>query len=278
METASVRSIMKKKLIFGSGLSSYKDEEGLYQVCSAAIDNGITAFDTAPSYRTEEVLGQVLNDIIKERNIPRNELWIQTKIDPIQMYEGNVVEYFKGKLQSMHLEHVDALLIHWPVYKYFRKTWEALLSAKELGLTRRIGICNLRLSHLEELKSIGIIPEILQIERHPLNTFTQEAIFCKENSIALQDYSPLCKMHPLLKENAMLQDMAVKYGITVGLLILRWHLDTGATPIFTSKKSSRIAEYAAIDHLHLNEDDCSMITSLNKNHKLYLESLICPGF
>lgn len=269
---------MTKKLIFGSGLSSYKDEDGLYQVCTAAIDNGITAFDTAPSYRTEEVLGQVLNKIIRERNLSRSTLWIQTKIDPIQMYQGNVVEYIKAKLHSMQLEYVDALLIHWPVYKYFCKTWEALYTAKEQGLARKIGICNLRLSHLEELKSIGIVPEILQIERHPLNTFMQETAFCKDNDISLQDYSPLCKMHPLLKESKMLQDMAVKYGMSVGALMLRWHVDTGATPIFTSKKSGRIAEYATIDQYRLIEEDCNRIATLNINHKLYLESLICPGF
>ena len=109
-------------LIFGSGLSSYKDEKGLYNVCSTAIDNGITAFDTAPSYKTEETLGHVLNMIRNERNLSRTSVWIQTKIDPIQMYNGHIVEYFKGKLKSMGLDYVDALFIHWPVYKYFRNT------------------------------------------------------------------------------------------------------------------------------------------------------------
>lgn len=265
-------------LIFGSGVSSFKDVEGLTQMCSMAVDYGIMAFDTAPSYRTEIILGEALQNILKTKGISRERLHIQTKIDPIQMYNGHVEDYFKLKLQEMHLDYVDVLLIHWPVYKYFMRTWEEMLAMQAHGLTKRIGICNLRLPHLKELKCIGIVPEVLQIERHPLNTFQSEVAFCHENGITLQDYSPLCKMHPLLRDNKMLHDMANRYGKSVGSVILRWHIDTGATPIFTSKRPERIRDYADVDSFKLTKADCDSIASLNMNHKLYLESLVCPGF
>ena len=269
---------MSKPLIFGSGVSSFKDSNGLMRVCEAAIDNGILCFDTAPSYRTEEVLAQTLSDVARRKGLGRESLAIQTKIDPIQMFQGDVENYFKAKLKAMRLDYVDALLVHWPVRKYFMKTWEAMNKLKEAGLTRRVGICNLRIEHLRELQAEGIIPEILQIECHPLNTFTAEKDFCAQQSIALQDYSPLCKMHPLLAESPILKQMAEKYSRSIGSLILRWHLDTAATPIFTSKNVSRIAEYAAVDEFRLAADDIAAIESLNINHKLYLESLVCPGF
>ena len=268
----------KKPLIFGSGLSSYKDVAGLTSMCATAIDNGIMAFDTAPSYRTEEMLSQALHAVMQRKGIGRSEITIQTKIDPIQMYNGNIRAYFEDKLLAMKLDYVDALLIHWPVCKYFKQTWKEIQKLKKAGLTRRTGICNLRIEYLRELKSEGIVPEVLQIERHPLNTFMDEAVFCRNNGIELQDYSPLCKMHPQLSDSQLLKDIARKYNRSVGLIILRWHIDTGAIPVFTSKKASRIEEYADIDSFMLSDEDCALIASLNVNHKLYLESLICPGF
>lgn len=268
----------KKPLIFGSGVSSFKDRDGLLTVCEAAIEHGIMRFDTAPSYRTEEVLADSLNEILRHKGIQREQIEIQTKIDPIQMYDGHVEEYFEGKLKKMRLDYVDTLLIHWPVQKYFMKTWESMCNLKDKGLVRRLGICNLRISHLKELEGIGVIPEVLQIERHPLNTFMEERQYCVRHHIDLQDYSPLCKMHPLLKDNPLLLELSRKYNRNIGLIILRWHIDTLATPIFTSKKPSRIEEYSAINDFRLAEEDISLISSLNINHKLYLESLVCPGF
>lgn len=268
----------KKKLIFGSGVSSFKDVEGLKKMCSVAIDNGIMAFDTAPSYHTEEALSEALLQVLNEAGKTREQIHIQTKIDPIQMYHGQVEKYFEEKLNSMHLDYVDALLIHWPIHTSLCRTWEELKSIKRNGLARKIGICNLRISHLRELKGIGVIPEILQIERHPLNTFMEEVRFCEENNITLQDYSPLCKMHPLLRDNMLLKEMSERYGESVGSIILKWHIDTGAVPIFTSKNPGRIAEYSNIDSFQLSNEDIEKITSLNINHKLYLESLVCAGF
>lgn len=269
---------MYKPLIFGSGASSFKGEEDLMKVLEAAVSHGIMCFDTAPSYGTEKVLSRCLSKIANMKGIGREQLKIQTKIDPIQMYQGDVVNYFIHKLRVMGLEYVDVLLMHWPVYKYFKETWEAMNQLKGMGLAKRLGICNLRAAHLRELQSINILPEILQIERHPLNTFEEERLFCVKYNIDLQDYSPLCKMHPLLKNNQKLQKMAERYGKSIGNLILRWHIDTFATPIFTSKNVGRIAEYSSVDEFCLQEEDVAIINALNINHKLYLESLVCPGF
>lgn len=269
---------MVNHLILGSGVSSCKTFKDLFAVCCTAMQHGITSFDTAPSYKTEEILSQVLKEVVSVIGIHREDYSIQTKIDPIQMYNGKVEEYFQNKLKIMQLEYVDALLIHWPLLQYLEKTWEELLRIKEKGYAKKIGICNLRLSHLKELKDIGVVPEILQIERHPLNTFDEELKFCQINSIQVQDYSPLCKMHPKIKENLELIKISQKYNRNIGQIVLRWHLETGASPIFTSTRSHRISEYAKIYDFSLTKEECLKISAINCNHKMYLESLICPGF
>lgn len=265
-------------LIFGSGASACKDSSGLLAVCRSAMLNGIRKFDTAPSYRTEEMLSQAVLTCAGELGIDREEYFMQTKIDPIQMYNGNIGEYFESKLCEMRLEYVDSLLIHWPVRNYLVKTWESMLRIKERGYARKIGICNLRVRHLEELLALGIEPEIVQVERHPLNTFSEEVRFCHEHGVELQDYSPLCKMHPVLRNNEKLAVIAHRHGCSIGQVILRWHLDTGASAVFTSTKPTRVSEYAQIKNFSLSGEEINTVSSLNCNHKLYLESLLCPGF
>lgn len=266
-------------LVFGTGVSSFKFEKDLTEVCAYAIENGIYSFDTAPSYRTEIPLAKSLHSVMHTHGIMRDSLCFQTKIDPIQMYQGRIIDYFESLLNSMKMDYVDALLVHWPVFEYLEATWEDMLKLKEKGLTKSIGICNVRIKHIKSLKNKGITPDIIQIERHPLNTFEEEiAYISKHKEIILQDYSPLCKMHSLLLENDELEQLSEKYNVSRGLLILRWHIDTGAIPIFTSKKKERIREYSKIESFKISEEDCRKISSLNINHKLYLESLVCPGF
>ena len=269
---------MNKYLIFGSGASACKDLEGLRAVCRSAMSHGILQFDTAPSYKTEEVLSKAVSLCGQELGITREAYFIQTKIDPIQMYNGNVEEYFKGKLSQMNLDYVDSLLIHWPLQNYFMQTWESLQWLKENMYVKQIGICNLRVRHLKELYGKGIIPDILQIERHPLNIFEEERAFCERHNILLQDYSPLCKMHPRISENVEVRNIAKKYNCNVGQVILRWHIDTGAFPVFTSTKPARVEQYSHVEDFSLTQNEIEIISSLNCNHKLYLESLICPGF
>ena len=105
-----------------------------------------------------------------------------------------------------------------------------------------------------------------------------EVNFCKGNGILLQDYSPLCKMHSRIKENKELRRIAEIHGCGIGEIILCWHIQTGALPIFTSTKTSRIKTYSNLCEIILSEEELAVIEAMNLNYKLYLESLICPGF
>lgn len=264
-------------LLFGTGVSATKDSGELYELVKLCIKNGITGFDTAPSYRTESMLGDAVNRCIDEKLIDRKDLFVQSKIDGWQMQDGNIEKYVKNALKKMNLEYFDALLIHWPFPEYFEDTWNKLTYLKETQLVNKIGICNLRIRHLKDLESRGIIPEIVQIERNPLNVMEKEVFFADEKDIWFQAYSPLCKMDERIKESADLNNIAEKYNKNIGQVVLRWHIDTGVSPIFTSKKSSRIEEYADLFDFRLNNEEIECISALNVNYKMYLESFQCPG-
>lgn len=275
-----VSKLEPSRMIFGSGLSSNKDYEGFLSVARVAIENGCRSFDTAPSYKTEVILGQVIKVCAIEYNLDRADFFVQTKIDAWQMQEANgeVEKYVFSALKKMNLDYLDSILIHWPIPEYLNKTWQSFQNLKNKGVVKNIGICNLRMRHLLNLFSSGILPDCIQIERHPLMTFDKEVQFCKENGVSIQAYSPLCKMHQRLKESTVLKRLSENYGKSVGQIILRWHLDTGVCPVFTSSKPNRVAEYLNIFDFSLTFEDITSITRMNENYKLCLESIACPGF
>lgn len=267
-------------LIFGTGASACKDQEGLTRVIRAAVENGIRKFDTAPSYRTEALLGKALREAAKAENLSREELFVQTKIDLWQMAEtgGDVRRHAEGALKRMELEYFDSLLIHWPDPDCLNQTWKSFVQMKRDGFVRRIGICNVRMRQLRSFLEWEQLPEIIQIERNPLRVCREETAFCAEHGMAVQAYSPLCKMDDRIRDSRVLQELSKRHGKSVGQIVLRWHLDTGVTPVFTSTKESRIAEYSSIFDFRLSQEEIASISGLNLDYKMYLESFACPGF
>ena len=205
-------------IMFGTGASSAKTYDELYPLIRTVIECGIFAFDTAPSYKTEAVLGSCMKKCMEELTVEREDLFIQTKIDAWQMAEGGsmVETYIKSVIKDMGAEYLDAVCVHWPVPEYMEQTWDAFIKIKDRGLARNLGICNLRMRQLRQLPINDIMPDFIQIERHPLRTCKNEIAFCHEKGIAVQAYSPLCKMHKNIAESPAIHRLTEKYVAGVG--------------------------------------------------------------
>ena len=266
--------------MFGTGASSSKDYDILRSVIKTSLQNGICGFDTAPSYKTEKLLSKILQDLLPELGMNRDDVFIQTKIDAWQMQKGDgeVKSFVYDVMEQMNIGYIDSLLIHWPIPEYTEKTWETFLGFKDEKLVKNIGICNVRMRQLTEFKKWSFMPEIIQIERHPLMNFSDEIRFCKENNILIQAYSPLCKMDDRIANNDVLKALSQKYNKSVGQIVLRWHVDTGVVPVFTSTKSYRVKEYSQIYDFKLLKSEIEEINKININYKMYLEAWACPGF
>lgn len=262
------------------GTYQCNDFDTLLGVVRESIECGIFSFDTAPSYKTEHILGKVLQTVMMEDKLSRESLFISDKIDAWQMrrYNGDVQSFIETALRKLRTDYIDLLLIHWPVEEYFEKTWESMLKCKEIGIIRNVGICNIRARHLISWQAKGIIPSYVQIERHPLRTCKEEMAYCKDHGITVLSYSPLGRMMPQIKESKILCDIADRYEKNIGQVILRWQIDTNAIPVFASKKPGRIKSNTKIEDFHLEQREIDMIETLNSNYKIYLESWGCPGF
>ena len=246
------------------GLGVYLSEEGqeVTNAVKAAIKAGYRSIDTAAFYKNEEGVGQG----IKEAGVPREELFITTKVwNTDQGYESTLAA-FNESLKKLDLDYIDLYLVHWPVKGKYKETWKALETLYKEEKVRAIGVCNFQIHHLEDLLADAeIAPMVNQVECHPRLTQKELLSYCQEHNIQLEAWSPLGRGKML--EEPTLKELAAKYNKTVAQIILRWDLQCGIVTIPKSVKEQRIIENADIFDFELSNEDMSSIDSMNRNHR-----------
>lgn len=246
------------------GLGVYKAEDGeeVKTAVKEALRAGYRSIDTAAFYMNEQGVGEA----IRESGIPREEIFVTTKVwNDDHGYEETLRAFEKSR-QSLGLETIDLYLIHWPVTGKFKETWRALEKLYKDGKVRAIGVSNFLIHHLEELlEDAEIVPAVNQVEYHPLLVQEQLHKYCTEKGIQLEAWSPLTRGrmfdHPLLKE------LSEKYGKTPAQIILRWDLQKGVVTIPKSITPSRIQSNKDIFDFTLSDGDVKKLDGCNQNQR-----------
>ncbi|WP_330659990.1 MULTISPECIES: aldo/keto reductase [Blautia] len=174
------------------GLGVYKavGENEVEQAIADAADAGYRLIDTASVYKNEDGVGRG----IKALTIPREELFVTTKIWNTAQRIGDVEDTFNRSLERLGLDYVDLYLIHWPVPGCYTDTWKALEKLQTQGRVKSIGVSNFHIHDLEMLKKVSdVVPAVNQVEFHPLFNQPELLSYCRENNIAVQAYAPLAR-------------------------------------------------------------------------------------
>lgn len=246
------------------GLGVYKVEDGseVIQTVKTALEVGYRAIDTAALYDNEEGVGQA----IKESGIPREDIFITTKVwNTDQGYE-NTLKAFDTSMNKLGLDYLDLYLIHWPGKDKYVETWHALEKLYKEGRVRAIGVSNFHIHHLQTLmEQSDEKPVINQVELHPYLSQKELITFCQNEGIAVEAWSPLGRGR--LLNDPTLVEIGKKYGKTAAQVTLRWHLQNEVIVIPKSVTPSRIKENAEIFDFELTEEEMKKIDSLNKNER-----------
>lgn len=260
--------------------TNWMDYDQMKEVVSAGLKIGYRAFDTARDYGNEHIVGKVIKECLVEQGLRREDIFITTKIGNSQQKLGNIVQQMDMSLDNLQTEYVDCWLMHWPYPDYYIDTYHKMEEVYKTGKARAIGMANYHVRHFEKLFAAGIeiIPHCVQFEHHPMRTADDIVTFCKEHKIAIQAYSPLCRMIDPIKNSPILKEIAEHTGKTVGQVILRWHYQHQSVPCFKSVKPSRLAENFDIWDFELTEEQMNLINSMDEDYKYHLESASCPGF
>lgn len=246
----------------GLGVYLMKEKEKAVNAIKYAIQYGYRSIDTAKIYENEDVVGEAVRD----SGIPREELFITTKVWNTDQGYDNTLKAFEESLNQLQMEYVDLYLIHWAVKDKYVDTWRALERLYDEKLVRAIGVCNFQIHHLEDLAArSNEKPVVNQIELHP--RLTQEPLreYCQEHDIAVEAWSPLARAR--LLEEPSLVALGKKYGKSSAQIILRWHLQNGNIIIPKSINSNRIRENAEIFDFELSLKDMNEINGLNLDER-----------
>ncbi|MDQ1002285.1 diketogulonate reductase-like aldo/keto reductase [Neobacillus niacini] len=247
---------------FGLGVYKVQEGEEALQSVKAAIKAGYRSIDTAALYQNEESVGQA----IKESGVPREELFITTKVWNEDQRNDSVLEAFETSLQKLGLDYVDLYLIHWPVKEKYKQSWKVLEQLYKEGRVRAIGVSNFQIHHLEDLLSVAEIkPMVNQVELHPLLAQPELRDYCKKQEIQIEAWAPLGQGR--LLEHPVLQEIAAQYNKTTAQVILRWDIQNQIVTIPKSVKEARIIENANIFNFSLTESNIQKINALNKNER-----------
>jgi methylglyoxal/glyoxal reductase len=246
------------------GLGVYKVEEGtqIEETIHSAFDLGYRLIDTASFYNNEEGVGRA----IRNSNIPREKLFITTKVWNSEQGYDNTLQAFDRSMEKLGLEYLDLYLVHWPVKGMFLETWRALEKLYHEGRVKAIGVSNFKIHHLQDLLDhCKEKPVINQVELHPLLTQAELRNYCYQNDIAVEAWSPLSRGRFL--DDSVLLSIANRYGKTPAQIILKWHLQHKIIPIPKSVTPSRLKENAEVFDFQLSQQEMEEIDGLNKDQR-----------
>ncbi|XP_068621760.1 aldo-keto reductase AKR2E4-like [Battus philenor] len=251
---------------------------------SWAIDAGYRHIDTAYIYKIEDQVGRAL--ATKRNEVPRDELFITTKLWNDRHAREAVIPALRESLQKLDLEYVDLYLIHWPVGQFanstydltdYLETWRGMMDAKQQGLAKSIGLSNFNEQMIDRIIENGLeIPAVLQVELN-LNLQQPELLkYCKEKKIVVMGYTPFGSLfYNKAKPNAPpprvddpdLVKIAKKYNKTVPQIALRYLIELGVLPIPKSLTKSRIEQNIDVFNFELTEEEKTLLKSFDREYR-----------
>ncbi|WP_210748628.1 aldo/keto reductase [Actinomadura latina] len=228
-----------------------------YEAVRAALDIGYRHIDTATLYRNEADVGKAVRD----SGVEREQVFITTKLRPKDA--GNARRTLESSLRLLDTGYVDLWLIHWPTGEdELVPTWQELLSAKDAGLARNVGVSNYSPAQIDLLtEATGQQPAVNQIPWSPAEHDPALLDEHRRRGIVVEGYSGL-KNTDL--RNPVITEIAERHGVTPAQAVLRWHLEHDIVILPRSSRREHIAANFDLDGFELTKDDVAGIDTLGE--------------
>lgn len=307
-ETVNVNSVPKFTLYTGAkmpmmGLGTFgSDKYSADQVSEAvygAIKAGYRLIDCAAVYQNEDKIGEVLDHVMQEGIVSREELFVTSKVWNDKHNE--VIESCKKSLKDLKLNYLDLYLIHWPFPNYhaprcsgdsrnpdskpfciqeFMNTWRQCEQLVELGLVKHIGMSNMTVPKLEAVYELcKIKPAALEMESHP--GFQQPELFdyAVAHQIAPIGYCPIGSPsrpeRDRTEEDVVdtqlpeIEAVAKAHGVHPAIVCLKWAVQRGQIPIpFSVKEPQYLSNLKCCTEDPLTNEEMELIRKADKNCRL----------
>ena len=254
---------------FGMGVYMVPEGEPTKQACLEALRLGYRHIDTAHAYQNERSVGAA----VRESGIPREEIWVTSKLWPSEYGEGKTMAGIDKMLARLNIGYIDLLLLHQQVGDYMG-AWKDMERAVSQGKVRAIGLSNFESGRLEEVcETADIKPAVLQVECHPY--FQQEALKQRvaPYGTAIESWYPLGHGDRGLIQQPIFTELAKKYGKTNVQIILRWHIQAGNIIFPKSTNPAHIRDNFDIFDFALTDAEMQEIRKLDSGKRFYVSTL-----
>lgn len=250
----------------GFGVFRMENLEECEKATIEAIKAGYRLIDTAAAYKNEEAVGRA----IKNCGIPRDELFITTKLWITDTsYEG-AKRGFEKSLSKLGLDYLDLYLIHQPYNDYYG-AWRALEELYEEGKVRAIGIDNFTQDRTADFIFFNKIkPMVNLVECNAFFQREDEKKYLDSENILMQAWSPLAAGQSRLFENETLLQIAHNHNKTVAQIVLRWLVQRGIVPIVKSSNPVRMKENLDIFDFEISQYEMEEIEKLDTGRTCFI--------
>ncbi len=294
-----------KKLTFKNGdqldaigLGTWKSgDEEVKQAIKLALQNGYRHIDCAAIYGNEDAIGEAFKEIFDEGKIKREEVFITSKLWNNAHLPQHVAPALEQTLKDLQLDYLDLYLMHWPVafkpdvqnpsgpQDYLtpaeapiEDTWQAMIKLQEKGMARHIGVSNFSIKKLEDLrKKVSFLPEMNQVELHPLLQQNDLFEYCSNHGILLTAYSPLGSgdrsdgmkqdNEPNMMELETVKALAAKHRVTAGQILIAWSHQRGTAVIPKSTSEGHIKDNIAAAAVNFDQQDLKDLAALDRHYR-----------
>lgn len=244
----------------GFGTWPMRGEECMRAV-AAALEAGYRHVDTASGYGNEREVGEA----IRASGVPREEIFVTTKIGPSDLAEGVMQRAAATSLANLGMDQVDLVLIHWPSRTLpTADTIRSLNDVKRRGMARHIGVSNFTTKLLAEAWKATEEPIVTnQCEYHPHLNQDRLIAACRARGMAFTSYAPVGRGEVL--RDPTVGSIAERLSKTPAQVVLRWHIQqNGVVAIPKSARPERIRENFAVFDFALKAEDVAAISGLSQ--------------
>lgn len=239
-----------------------------------ALEIGYRHIDTAEGYNNEEFVGTALT----ESRLPRDEIWVTTKVAPESFGPGQVRPHVEASLEKLRLDRVDLLLLHYPSIgdEYAMEDYMAqFIEVWDAGLTRHLGVSNFTVPYIDRALALlgGRTIFTNQVELHPYLANRTIVDHCREKAIPITAYSPLARGR--VADDPVLKEIGAAHGATPAQVALAFLMAEGFVVIPSAGSRARIAENFAAQDVTLTEAELKRVAALDKGLRL-VDGPWCP--